>query len=70
MFAFAQRQDAHRVRRIYKDIVHEVGGNGEAIKHEDLDITQDIGAAQVGEDTAERARVETVGLLLAKFSSP
>lgn len=65
MFALAQGQNAHGVRWIYKDIVHEVGSNGEAVEHEDLDATQNIGAAQVGKDTAERARVETSRMLLS-----
>jgi len=52
VFTFAQRQDTNRVGRVDEDVVDEVGGHSEAIKHKNLDIGQDVRAAQVGEDTA------------------
>jgi hypothetical protein len=37
----------------------ELSCDGKAVKREDLHISQDIGAAEVGEDAAKRTRVET-----------
>jgi hypothetical protein len=38
--------------------VNEVGGHGKAVEYKDLHVGEDVEAAQVGEYTSQRARIE------------
>ena len=60
MLDVADRQDADRVGGVDQDVMDHLGRDGEAVERENLHITEEIEAAEAGENTTQRARVKAV----------
>lgn len=56
----ADGQDAQAQGGVDEDVVAELGGDGEPVEDEGLDVLQDVAPAEALEDAAQRARVEVI----------